>query len=83
MVGDNKLINLTVVIHRNKGKDGSFHLIFLAGKAAVANAVSTFVEIQLRLGRLPARIPNGIPVLYIIVFSVSICWNVVITITCK
>ena len=80
MVCQLHLADLAVVVHGNKGEDGSFQFVFRSRETAVADTVTAFVAVKLRLGRFPARIPDIAVLPYVKIFSVDVAWNVVVAV---
>ena len=63
-----------------KGEDGGLHLIFGGGKTAVPDAVAAFIGVEAGFDRLPAGIPDRVPVLNVKIFSVDIRRHVIVAV---
>ena len=62
------------------GRNGSGKTVLCGSEAAVTDTVTALVRIKRSLGWLPARIPDGVTVFYVIVFTIVVVRNVVVTI---
>ena len=81
VVGQHETVYFAGICQRNKSGQFSGNSVFGRNKAAVAKAMMALVGIERRLGRLPARVPDGIAVLDVVVASVLIERRIVITVT--
>ena len=77
-----KTVDLTRSIHRNECEQVSLYTVFGRTEAAVADAVAALIGIQLGLGWFPARIPDGIAIFDIVIFSISVVRDIVVAVTC-
>ena len=80
-VGQGQLGDLTIIVQRNEGEHGSLDTVLGRGESAVTDTVTALVRIQLGLRGLPARVPYGVPVLNVQIFTVDVGRYVIITIT--
>ena len=81
LVRQRQLLQLTVVIHRDKGEQGCLQAVLCGGEAAVADTVAAFVAVKFGLGRLPAGIPDRVAILYVEIFAVAVGRHIVVTVT--
>jgi hypothetical protein len=80
-VGQAKAHDLAGISQRNKGKKIAGDILLSALKYGITHAVAAFIGVQLRFGRLPAGIPDGIPVFNIDVFAVAVIGLVIIAVS--
>ena len=80
MISQRELLDLAGIVKRDKGKDRGFDLFQGRGKAAVAQPMAAFVAVKVCLDRLPAGVPDGVPILYIDVFAVGVGGNIVVAV---
>ena len=81
LVGQNELLNLTVVALGHEEGSLGLQAVLLAGDDRVAHTVAAFVAVQLGLNRGPAGVPHGIAVLDVEIATAHINRNIVVTIT--
>ena len=74
-------VDLTGIAPGHKQLLSGRNAVFFALQDRVAQTVAAGVTVQFRLGRLPARVPDGIAVLDVVVASVLIERRIVITVT--
>ena len=80
LISQRDAVDLTGIADRHEGLEGRFELLFLCTDHRISETVMAFVCIEWRLGRLPARVPDAVPILDIVVATALIERTVVITI---
>ena len=81
LVGQAKAHDLAGILQGNEGQKVAGKTVLSAFKYGIAHAVAAFIGVQLCFGRLPAGIPDGVPVLYIDIFAVAVIGLVVIAVS--
>ena len=80
VVGEGQLVDLTAIAHRNKCRQFCGKSVFTSIENGVAHAVTAAIAVQFRFRRHPARIPYGIALFNVIVVTVAVIRNIVVTI---
>ena len=83
VVGHGQLIDLAGASNRNEVCQLCGKIIFASFKNGITDTVMTFIGIQISLGWHPARIPDGISFFNIVVMSVAVSGNIVVTVSGK
>ena len=73
-------MNFTTLYQRNEIQATDSQPVFLAGNPGITHTVTTFVEIQLGLARLPARAPHRTGVIDIEIPSAGIHRDAVVAV---
>ena len=81
VIGQDHAVDLAGVADRNKGLQLCCYLVLAASDNRIAQAVTAGPGIKLRLCRLPAGIPDGVSVLYVIVASSVVQRAVVVAVS--
>ena len=81
VVRQNDAVDLTVVMNRYKCLKRSLDLVFAAGDNGVSQTVAAGIAVEFGLCRLPAGIPDGIPVFNIVITSAVIERTVIVAIS--
>ena len=80
-IRQHQTVDLAIIADRHKQLKARCQIIFLAGDGGIAQTVAAFVKIQFRLSGLPAGVPDGIALFYIVIATVGVCRYVVVTVT--
>ena len=83
VVGHGQLIDLAGASNWNEVCQLCGKIIFASFKNGITDTVMTFIGIQISLGWHPARIPDGISFFNIVVMSVAVSGNIVVTVSGK
>ena len=80
IISQGDTVDLTGIVHRHEGLELRLELILPAGDDGIAEAVTALIGIKCRLCRLPARIPDAVAILYIVVASTLVERTVVVAV---
>ena len=80
IISQGDAVDLTGIGHRHEGLELRLELILAAGDDGIAETMAALIGIKCGLRRLPARIPDGVPILYIVVASALIERTVVVAV---
>ena len=81
MVGQYQTVDFTGSINRNKGKQICFQSVFGRNKTAVSHTMTAFIGIYRCFGWHGAGIPDGVTIFDIVILSVGINRQCIVTVT--
>ena len=80
IISQGDAVDLTGVVHRHEGLELRLELILPACDDGIAETVTTLIRIKRSLRRLPARIPDAVAILDIVVAATLVERTVVVTV---
>ena len=83
VIGKRQLIDLTVLANRYESGQLSLQSVLTTLKCRISHSMMALIRIEISLRWHPARIPDRISFFNIVVMSVAVIWNIVVTISRK